>query len=106
MKIKIAYVICIDRLVFAARDRFGIKPLFYALHDGDLFLASEVKALFAMGVPARWDVETAYLFHATWLLPPHRTLYRNVFQIPPGHFLLGFGGGWVCTPPPSFILGL
>src|SRR5262249_31074545 len=35
------------RTLFAARDRFGIKPLFYALHGDTLYLASEVKALFA-----------------------------------------------------------
>ena len=46
-----------NRTMFAARDRFGIKPLFYAWHDGALYLASEVKALFAAGVPARWDAE-------------------------------------------------
>src|SRR5262249_23631880 len=44
-----------SRSVFAARDRFGIKPLFYAIHDGKLYFASEVKALFAMGVPPEWD---------------------------------------------------
>src|SRR5260221_7039415 len=36
-----------NRTVFAARDRFGIKPLFYALHNEMLYFASEVKALFA-----------------------------------------------------------
>src|SRR5690242_5029786 len=44
-----------NRTIFAARDRFGIKPLFYAFHNETLYLASEVKALFAAGVPARWD---------------------------------------------------
>jgi asparagine synthetase B (glutamine-hydrolysing) len=33
--------------IFAARDRAGIKPLFYAFHQETLYLASEVKALFA-----------------------------------------------------------
>ena len=49
-----------ERTLFAARDRFGIKPLFYALHNETLYFASEVKALFAAGVPARWDAETVY----------------------------------------------
>jgi asparagine synthase (glutamine-hydrolysing) len=80
-----------DRKVFAARDRFGIKPLFYAVHNGALHFASEVKALFAMGVPARWDLETVHQFHATWVLPPHHTLYKNVYQIPAGHFLTASG---------------
>ena len=43
------------RTIFAARDRFGIKPLFYAWHQDTLYFASEAKALFAAGVPARWD---------------------------------------------------
>jgi len=50
-----------ERAVTAVRDRFGIKPLFYAIHDGMLFIASEVKALFAAGVPAEWDHEAFFL---------------------------------------------
>jgi asparagine synthase (glutamine-hydrolysing) len=73
--------------MFAARDRFGIKPLFYALHKETLYLASEVKALFAAGVPARWDAES--VLHAADLGGhPVRTLYDGVFQVPPGHYLL------------------
>ena len=52
--------------LFAARDRFGIKPLYYAHHGGTLYLASEVKALFAAGVPARWDRDA--FFQANHLL--------------------------------------
>src|SRR6202008_1264432 len=37
------------RSIFAARARFGIKPLFYAWHEGKICFASEVKALFAAG---------------------------------------------------------
>ena len=48
------------RSIFAARDRFGIKPLFYAWHEGTLCFASEVKALFAAGVPAKWDAASFY----------------------------------------------
>ncbi len=76
-----------NRLLFAARDRFGIKPLFYAWHGGTLYLASEVKALFAAGVPARWDAESLYHMMESG---GHqmRTLYEGVFQVPPGHYLI------------------
>jgi asparagine synthase (glutamine-hydrolysing) len=75
------------RRLFAARDRFGIKPLFYSWVGETLYLASEVKALFAAGVPARWDEESVY--HATSFgAHQMRTLYDGVFQIPPGHFML------------------
>ena len=52
--------------IFAARDRFGIKPLFYAFHAETLYLASEVKALFAAGVPARWDAESVSSLRRIW----------------------------------------
>jgi len=76
-----------NRTLLAARDRFGIKPLFYTFHKNTLYLASEVKALFAAGVPARWDAESVY--HSTEFgAHPVRTLFDNVFQVPPGHYLL------------------
>jgi asparagine synthase (glutamine-hydrolysing) len=76
-----------NRVMFAARDRFGIKPIFYAQHEGTLYFASEVKALFAAGVPARWDAESVY--HSVALGGPQvRTLFDGVFQIPPGHYLI------------------
>jgi asparagine synthase (glutamine-hydrolysing) len=75
------------RTLFAARDRFGIKPLFYAFHGETLYIASEVKALFAAGVPARWDPESVY--HSVEFGGHQvRTLFDGVFQVPPGHFLL------------------
>src|SRR5215472_12995254 len=76
-----------NRTIFAARDRFGIKPLFYAFHKETLYLASEVKALFAAGVPARWDAESLY-HAATNGGYQMRTLYDGIFQVPPGHYLL------------------
>src|SRR5213593_5015199 len=81
----------VNRTLFAARDRFGIKPLFYALYEGALYLASEVKALFAAGVPARWDYETVYHTHVAVIHPPDRSLFAGVYQVPPGHYLLATG---------------
>ena len=76
-----------ERTLFAARDRFGIKPLFYAWHNNALYIASEVKALFAAGVPARWDEESVY---QSFTFGGHqmRTLYDGVHLVPPGHYLI------------------
>lgn len=73
--------------LFAARDRFGIKPLFYAVHNGVLMLASEVKALAAAGYPLRWDHEAmAQTIFAG--VAPDRCLFEGVRQVPPGHCLV------------------
>jgi asparagine synthase (glutamine-hydrolysing) len=75
------------RTLFAARDRFGIKPLFYTCYRDTLYFASEVKALFAAGIPARWDADSVYQaveFGGHQM----RTLFDGVLQIPPGHYLL------------------
>ncbi|MEQ8356359.1 MAG: asparagine synthase (glutamine-hydrolyzing) [Kiloniellaceae bacterium] len=78
--------------LFAFRDRYGVKPLYYSLYDGDLYVASEMKALFAAGVPARWDLESVYLGVA--LRGPSRTLFQDVFAVPPGHFLMATRDGF------------
>jgi asparagine synthase (glutamine-hydrolysing) len=95
-----------NQTLFAARDRFGIKPLYYAVHDGTLYLASEVKALFAAGVPARWDHEYFYQL-ATGPAMSDRTLFAGVHQLPPGHYLTVTSGGirilryWELSYPPA-----
>jgi asparagine synthase (glutamine-hydrolysing) len=82
-----AFVIWDERnqRMIAGRDRFGVKPLFYATHSGTLYLASEVKALIAMGVPARWSADAVYA--GGFVLPGERTLFDGVSAVPPGHFL-------------------
>src|SRR5215471_5132003 len=74
-----------NQTLFAARDRFGIKPLYYAQRDGVLALASEAKALFAAGVPARWN-PVGFLQAASLLVPAEdASLFDGVRQVPPGH---------------------
>jgi asparagine synthase (glutamine-hydrolysing) len=79
-----------DGQLFAARDRFGIKPLYYTIHDGTFYLASEVKALVELGVPLRWDRETLYDVHFV-SHPPDRSLFAGIYQLPPASYLLTDG---------------
>ncbi|HET9958457.1 MAG TPA: asparagine synthase (glutamine-hydrolyzing) [Polyangiaceae bacterium] len=72
----------------AARDRFGIKPLVYTEQAGSLLVASEAKALFALGFGAAWDRSSLEHAFAHQYLPPNRTLFRGVKQLPPGHLLI------------------
>lgn len=77
--------------LFAARDRFGIKPLFYARIDDALILASEVKAIVAAGARAAWDSES--VFHNLFLgQHENRTLFDGIQQVPAGHYLIATRG--------------
>jgi asparagine synthase (glutamine-hydrolysing) len=85
-----AFVLWDERkqVLLAVRDRFGIKPLFYSQKNDRLLFASEVKALHAAGVEPAWD-EEGFLQTITLTAPlGGRTLFRNVAQVPPGHYLL------------------
>src|SRR5215468_4574723 len=86
-----------NRAMLAIRDRFGIKPLFYALHEGDVYFASEVKALLALGVPARWNGEAVYqeCFH---FRPHSRSLFDGIYTVPPGHYAIAQRGEVSCYP--------
>ncbi|MBX9692575.1 MAG: asparagine synthase (glutamine-hydrolyzing), partial [Cyanobacteria bacterium] len=73
--------------LIAVRDRFGIKPLCYAVTAGGIYLASEAKALFALGITASWDEESIYHVANTQYVLPDRTLFAGVNQLRPGHIL-------------------
>jgi asparagine synthase (glutamine-hydrolysing) len=77
-----------ERRLIAARDRFGIKPFYYAVVNDVLYFASEVKALlpFLPGIDTDSDALAEYLTFQYTI--GEKTLFRNVFQLPPGHCLL------------------
>ena len=78
-----------DKSLFCARDRFGVKPLYYHhAADGSLYLASEIKALFAAGIPRTPD-ESTWATYLTYGLYEHtdRTFWQAIRALPPGHLL-------------------
>ena len=70
------------RRLFAARDRFGIKPLYYLYQSDRLLLASEVKSLIGAGYRPTWDCESFFLVSALQYLLPDRSLFQGVRQLP------------------------
>ncbi|KAJ7595204.1 putative asparagine synthase [Mycena floridula] len=71
-------------LLIAARDRFGIKPLYYTMVDGRLLLASEMKALRPLGWKPEWDVDSIVNMGE---LNDDRTVFKGVYKLPPANFL-------------------
>jgi asparagine synthase (glutamine-hydrolysing) len=75
--------------LFAARDRFGVKPLYYhQTAAGTLFIASEIKALHAAGVP-QWLDERTWSTYLAQGLSDHNehTFWVGIRALPPGHSL-------------------
>lgn len=85
-----------DGSVFLARDRLGIKPLFWGQHDGGLVAASTLAPFFSLSAfPKKLDAEGLrdYLAFQAPLAP--RTLVRSIHALPPGACLkwkVGAGG--------------
>ena len=76
------------RSLFLARDRVGIRPLFYALSEARLYFGSEVKAILASGeVAARLDAGALRQVFTYWTALPGRTLFAGVVELPAGHWM-------------------
>ena len=75
--------------LFLARDRLGIKPLYYAeLAGGTVVFASELKALLVHpAVPRRIDAIAVENYFAYGYIPDPRSIYEGVRKLPPGHTL-------------------
>jgi asparagine synthase (glutamine-hydrolysing) len=78
-----------EQKLFAARDRFGVKPLnYHQTRSGDIFIASEIHALHAAGVTKAPDVAT-WATYLSYGLYEHSedTFWQGIKTLPGGHFL-------------------
>jgi len=78
-----------EHKLFLSRDRVGVRPLFYTQTSKDFIFASEIKALFACPEVRReidpQGIDQVFTF---WSTIPPRTVFKNVFQLPPGCSLI------------------
>ncbi len=106
-----------ERTLVLARDRFGIKPLFYSPGHDKFAFASEIRALLELpGVDDRPDRQAIYDFAALLYIPAPETFYAGIRALQPGEMLeaqLNAQGvfwetrtyhRWTISPDPSIIL--
>jgi asparagine synthase (glutamine-hydrolysing) len=79
-----------ERLVLA-RDRLGIKPLFWMVHDGALLFGSEIKVLLAADVPRRVDPAALHDYLSFDYVPGPRTMFEGIQKLQAGHLLIWDG---------------
>jgi asparagine synthase (glutamine-hydrolysing) len=78
----------IEKKLFAARDRFGVKPFYYHAAAKEFVFASEIKAIHAIGIEKRphKKVWANYLCYGSYGMP-EETFWEGIQQLPAGHYL-------------------
>lgn len=76
-----------EKILFVARDRYGIKPLFVFQDEDKLIFASELKSLMAFGINKDIDYTSLYQYLQLNYIPGPATIFKNVTKLSPGHYL-------------------
>jgi len=75
--------------LFIARDRVGIRPLFYNITNGVFSFASEIKSLFQQrSLKRELQAESLAQIYTFWTALTPNTAFKDVYELPPGHHLL------------------
>lgn len=75
--------------LFIARDRVGIRPLFYAERQGSLLFGSEIKTLIEYpGLQPEIDPEALSQIFTFWTTITPNTVFKGVYELPPAHYML------------------
>ena len=82
--------------LFLARDRLGVKPLHYAIHDGVLYFASEIKSLLVALPPPAMSTESLAAYLTFLWVPEPETLFEGIHKLPAG-FCARYAGGKLRT---------
>jgi len=74
--------------LFIARDRLGIRPVFYTIHNGRFYFASEIKSIFCdSSVPRKLDFIGLDEIFTWWTTSPPRTAFENINELEAGTYL-------------------
>ncbi len=87
------------RQMMLARDRMGVRPLFYTTHGGATYFASEAKALFEVpGTEPELDPIALDQIFTFWFPLAPRTIFKGVSELQPGHMLIARDGKVAVRP--------
>ncbi|MFQ5454188.1 MAG: asparagine synthase (glutamine-hydrolyzing), partial [Candidatus Zixiibacteriota bacterium] len=77
------------QILFLARDRLGIKPLFYSFRNGKLVFASEIKSILVdSNFTRNINNEALAAYFMFSYIPSPKTVYDNINKLPAGHYLI------------------
>ncbi|MBI5591093.1 MAG: asparagine synthase (glutamine-hydrolyzing) [Deltaproteobacteria bacterium] len=91
---------CLKKELFLARDRIGIRPLYYHYSGNKFCFASEIKALFAdPSIPREIDPVALHQIFNFWTTLTPRTTFKGIYELPPGHYQVVRNGAIVEQKP-------
>ncbi|MCO5233323.1 MAG: asparagine synthase (glutamine-hydrolyzing) [Chitinophagales bacterium] len=74
--------------LFLARDRFGIKPLFYSFQNNNFYFGSEVKAILAFdSFKRKIQASSVALFLANRFVSDNQTMWKDIYKLPAAHYM-------------------
>lgn len=77
-----------EKKLTLCRDRMGVKPLHYCIHQNTLYFASEQKALFAAGVPLEVSENGMEEYFFNRFVAGENTLFAHIKKLLPGHYMV------------------
>jgi asparagine synthase (glutamine-hydrolysing) len=76
-----------EKSLFLARDHFGIKPLYYSIHDSHLFFSSEIKGILVNEkIPRNLSIESLNHYMRLLYVPEPMTMFKDIFKLPQGGY--------------------
>lgn len=75
------------KTLFLARDRMGIKPLYFYQDDDKFLFASELKSIIAYGIKKELDYDSLYHYFQLNYIPAPHSIFKNVKKVMPGHLI-------------------
>lgn len=74
-----------EKSLFIARDRIGIKPLYYLIDEDRVLFGSEMKSIIQYGIEKQIDYESLYTYLQLNYIPAPNTIFKSVKKLLPGH---------------------
>ncbi len=89
----------VKKELFLARDRVGIRPIYYTRTGASFVFASEIKALLQFpGVEAKLSHQSLCQIFTLWTTLSPSTAFENIYEVPPGHYMIVNGQDQLVRP--------
>jgi asparagine synthase (glutamine-hydrolysing) len=81
-----------NKELFLARDRIGVKPLYYFYQEGKFIFSSEIKAILEHNIKREIDPDALNHYFRLMYVPAPLTMFKNIYKLPQAHWLKLKGG--------------